>query len=528
AVMEALRGLFLDCDAALGGHDLKRAYYALMAEGFSVQNHPAAFDTAIGQYLLQPSRSSYELDVIAMEAGISQLPSEQEFLAQTGQMTLFSDPGETNGAYGQLWCSVSEAVSRYQEQRIEAEGLTAVLKNIELPLIPVMASMEHWGIAVDREELKNMGTMLKEGIELCQQRIYDAAGEPFNINSPKQLGVVLFEKMGLPGAKKTKTGYATGAEILERLAGDYPIVADILEYRQLSKLNSTYVEGLLPLIDSTGKIHAHFQQTVTATGRISCTEPNLQNIPVRQELGRQLRRVFVPESDDFVFVGADYSQIELRVLAHLSGDPSLIEAFNQGEDIHRSTASRVFNVPMDQVTALQRSNAKAVNFGVIYGMSGFGLSNNLNITRKEAESYIAEYFRKYSRVKEYMDQLVADGKKNGWVTTMMGRRRAIPEINASNYMVRQAGERLAMNSPIQGTAADIIKLAMIKVDRALKEECKKSSLILQVHDELIVQAHKSELEQVKELLRRCMESAVEMKVKLLVDLHTGSSWFDLK
>ena len=270
------------------------------------------------------------------------------------------------------------------------------------------------------------------------------------------------------------------------------------------------------------------QQTVTATGRISCTEPNLQNIPIRQELGRQLRRVFVPESADYVFVGADYSQIELRVLAHLSEDPSLIEAFNQGEDIHTSTASHVFNIPQDQVTALQRSNAKAVNFGVIYGMSGFGLSNNLNITRKEAETYIEEYFRKYDRVRDYMAELVAKGKADGWVSTMLGRRRPIPEINAGSYMVRQAGERLAMNSPIQGTAADIIKLAMIDVDRALRECCQQSQLILQVHDELIIQAHRSELAQVKELLRRCMESAVKMKVTLSVDLHTGDNWFDLK
>ena len=527
-VLNRTKIMFRDQEFALGGHGIKKDYYALMAEGFDLDRHPVAFDTAISQYLLQPSRSSYDLDVISMEMGLSGLVSEKEFLAGNGQLSLFNDSSETNSQYGQIWLSISEAVNEKQMQQIRREELTGVLEAIELPLIPVMASMEHYGIAVDREELKNMGTMLKEGIDLCEQRIYEAAGETFNINSPKQLGVILFEKLELPGAKKTKTGYATGAEILERLAGDHPIVADILEFRQLSKLNSTYVEGLLPLIDPNGKIHAHFQQTVTATGRISCTEPNLQNIPIRQELGRQLRRVFVPESDEYVFVGADYSQIELRVLAHLSGDPSLIEAFNEGEDIHRSTASKVFNVPMDEVTPLQRSNAKAVNFGVIYGMSGFGLSNNLNITRKEAERYIADYFNKFDRVRDYMDQLVADGKKNGWVTTMMGRRRAIPEINASNYMVRQAGERLAMNSPIQGTAADIIKIAMVKVDQALKKECKKSRLLLQVHDELIIEAHKSELEQVKELLRRCMESAVEMKVTLSVDLHTGDNWFELK
>lgn len=526
--LEEVKVFFKEQNFALAGHDIKKDYFALMAEGFALDHHPVAFDTAISQYLLQPSRSSYELDVISLELGLSGLPSEKEFLAGNGQLSLFTDSSETNSQYGQLWLSTCDAVKRMQMVQIRKEELSGVLETIELPLIPVMASMEHYGIAVDREELTNMGTMLKEGIDLCEQRIYEAAGEKFNINSPKQLGVILFEKMGLPGAKKTKTGYATGAEILERLAEDHPFVADILEFRQLSKLNSTYVEGLLPLIDPNGKIHAHFQQTVTATGRISCTEPNLQNIPIRQELGRQLRRVFVPESDDYVFVGADYSQIELRVLAHLSGDPSLIEAFNMGEDIHRSTASKVFNVPMEEVTSLQRSNAKAVNFGVIYGMSGFGLSNNLNITRKEAERYIADYFNKFDRVKEYMDQLVSEGKKNGWVSTMMGRRRAIPEINASNYMVRQAGERLAMNSPIQGTAADIIKIAMVKVDQALKKECEKSRLLLQVHDELIIEAHKSELDQVKELLQHCMESAVEMQVKLLVDLHTGNNWFELK
>ena len=527
-VMAEVKKLFADQDFALAGHGIKKDYFALMAEGFALDRHPVKFDTAISQYLLQPSRSSYDLDVISLEMGLAGLPSEKEFLAGNGQLSLFTDSSETNSQYGQIWLSTCEAVNQMQKPQIQREELTGVLETIELPLIPVMASMEHYGIAVDRDELMNMGTMLKEGIELCEQRIYEAAGEKFNINSPKQLGVILFEKLGMPGAKKTKTGYATGAEILERLAEDYPVVADILEFRQLSKLNSTYVEGLLPLIDPNGKIHAHFQQTVTATGRISCTEPNLQNIPIRQELGRQLRKVFVPESEEYVFVGADYSQIELRVLAHLSGDPSLIEAFNMGEDIHRSTASKVFNVPMEEVTSLQRSNAKAVNFGVIYGMSGFGLSNNLNITRKEAERYIADYFNKFDRVKEYMDQLVADGKKNGWVATMMGRRRAIPEINASNYMVRQAGERLAMNSPIQGTAADIIKIAMVKVDQALRQECTKSRLLLQVHDELIIEAHKSELDQVKELLQRCMESAVEMQVKLLVDLHTGDNWFELK
>jgi DNA polymerase-1 len=399
---------------------------------------------------------------------------------------------------------------------------------VELPLIEVLASMENCGFAVDAQELINTGVVLGEKINELTGRIYELAGEEFNINSPMQLGVILFEKLNLPFGKKTKRGYATGIEILEKLKDDYEIVALILEYRMHSKLKSTYIEGLLPLIHHDHKIHAHFQQTVAATGRISCTEPNLQNIPIRHELGRKLRKAFVPENDDFVLVGADYSQIELRILAHLSQDPELIDAFNHGDDIHKITASKVFNVPEDEVTSLQRSNAKAVNFGVIYGMSGFGLSTELNITRKEAERYIGEYFKKYTKVKEFMDGLIESCKKNGYVTTIMKRKRMVHEINASNFMVRQAGERLAMNSPIQGSAADIIKLAMIKVYQELAKEKTKSKLILQVHDELIIQTHKSELEKIKMLLEENMEHAVTLSVTLSSEVSTGKNWYDLK
>ncbi|MBR6585495.1 MAG: DNA polymerase I, partial [Firmicutes bacterium] len=371
------------------------------------------------------------------------------------------------------------------------------------------------------------GADLKEKIDLLELKIYDLAGTKFNINSPAQLGEILFETLQLPSGKKTKRGYSTSADILEKIKDNHPVVPAVLEYRNLTKLNSTYVEGMKPLISSESKIHAHFQQTVTATGRISCTEPNLQNIPIRQELGRNLRKAFEAE-EGYTLVGADYSQIELRVLAHLSQDQSLIDAFNNGEDIHKMTASRVLGIPADQVTVGDRSRAKAVNFGVIYGMSGFGLSEELNITRKEAENYIAEYFRKYEKVKEYMDGQIASARETGYSETILGRKRAIHEINASAYMVRQLGERLAMNSPIQGSAADIIKVAMIKVYRELREKHPDSKLILQVHDELIIQAKNDELEEIKELLVRNMESAMNLSVKLLAEVNTGSTWYDLK
>ena len=355
------------------------------------------------------------------------------------------------------------------------------------------------------------------------------AGETFNLNSPFQLGDILFEKLGLPAGKKTKRGYSTSADILERIKDKHPIVPAVLEYRTLSKLKSTYIDGLIPLInENDGKVHAHFNQTVTTTGRISCTEPNLQNIPVRQEMGRQLRKAFIPDSDNCVLVGADYSQIELRVLAHMSGDEALIDAFNRGEDIHRATAANVLGVPESEITIEERSRAKAVNFGVIYGMSSFGLSSELNITRKDAEEYIDTYFRKHTAVKAFMDGQVESCREKGYVTTIMGRKRYIKEIKASGYMVRQVGERLAMNTPIQGSAADIIKIAMIKVYNAIKSGKLKSSLILQVHDELIINTYEDEREEIEKLLVENMESAYDMKVKLKADLNEGCNWYELK
>jgi DNA polymerase-1 len=520
----------------IAGHNLKEDYYALLAGGFSeLPPNPETnsifdteFDTVIAQYLIDPSRSDYGMKSMMLEYFHEDMEDENAFLSDNGQIGFLTPSEQKYMDYGMKWCVSTEKLINVLTHKLIYEELEAVFYEVELPLVEVLASMECSGFAVDRKELSDAGATIGEKISELTAAIYRLAGEEFNINSPQQLGVVLFEKLGLPYAKKTKTGYATGIEILEKLRDDYEIVSLILEFRMYSKLKSTYIEGLLPLIHKDGKIHAHFQQTVAATGRISCTEPNLQNIPIRQELGRKLRKAFVPENGDHVLVSADYSQIELRILAHLSQDPLLIEAFNNGDDIHRITASRVFGVPEDQVTPLQRSNAKAVNFGVIYGMSGFGLSTELNITRKEAEKYIGEYFKKYTKVKEFLDGLIAGCREKGYVTTIMNRKRIIHEINASNYMVRQLGERLAMNSPIQGSAADIMKLAMQKVYRELNQEKLKSKLILQVHDELIIQAHKTELERIKKLLKDNMEQAVKLSVAVTCEVSAGNNWYDLK
>jgi len=429
--------------------------------------------------------------------------------------------------YGQAFAQAVIRLRKVQEEQIKSQNLEKVLVEVEFPLIEVLAAMEINGFSVSSETLETQGKQLKAEISDIERKIYGLAETEFNINSTIQLGEILFEKLGLPAGKKTKRGYSTSADVLEKIKDAHPIVDLVLQYRALTKLNSTYVEGLKPLVGRDGRIRAHFQQTVTATGRLSCTEPNLQNIPIRQEQGRLLRKAFVP-SEGCTLVGADYSQIELRILAHLSGDENLISAFNHGDDIHRNTAARVFNLSYDAVTPLDRSRAKAVNFGVIYGMSGFGLSENLHITRKEAETYIKDYFEKHQAVKAYMDGEVTGCRENGFTTTLMGRKRFIHEINASNFMTRQLGERLAMNSPIQGTAADIIKLAMIKVYRKLKEGGYKSRLILQVHDELIIDTATDELEAVKKLLVENMESAMALQVKLECDLNEGADWYTLK
>ncbi len=535
-LLRPLSEIILRNGIRISGHNLKDDYYALLANGISGSSSSektdtvfdTEFDTVIAQYLLDPSRSDYGMKTLMLEYFHEEIVEEAGFLSNYGQIGFFAQSEQQYMDYGTKWCTSVEKLINVLSHKLTHEDLEAVFYEVELPLIEVLASMEHYGFAVDRKELMDAEVIISEKINELTVKIYELAGEEFNINSPMQMGVILFEKLELPYGKKTKRGYATGIEILERLRDDYEIVRLILEYRMYSKLKSTYIEGLLPLIHKDNKIHAHFQQTVAATGRISCTEPNLQNIPIRQELGRKLRKAFVTESEDYVLVGADYSQIELRILAHLSQDPLLIDAFNHGDDIHKITAAKVFGVPEDQVTPMQRSNAKAVNFGVIYGMSGFGLATELNITRKEAERYIGEYFKKYTKVKDFLEGLVASCKEKGYVTTIMNRKRIIHEINASNYMVRQAGERLAMNSPIQGSAADIIKLAMIKVYQELNREKMKSRLILQVHDELIIQTHKTELDKIEKLLENNMEHAVKLSVTLTSDLTTGKNWYELK
>lgn len=412
-------------------------------------------------------------------------------------------------------------------EKLDETGMKKLFDEIEMPLVFTLYDMEQAGIRVNGEELNAYGEALVGRIEELEHTIHEAAGEAFNINSPKQLGVILFEKLGLPNGKKTKTGYSTSAEVLDKLAPEYPIVKDILEYRQLTKLKSTYADGLAGCIAEDGRIHSSFNQTITATGRISSTEPNLQNIPVRMELGRLIRKVFIPD-DGCIFVDADYSQIELRVLAHMSGDEKLIEAYRQAEDIHRITASQVFHVPFEEVTPLQRRNAKAVNFGIVYGISSFGLSQDLSISTKEAKEYIERYFETYPGIKGFLDGLVAGAKEEGYVTTMFGRRRPIPELKSSNFMQRSFGERVAMNSPIQGTAADIIKIAMIRVHDRLQEEGLKSRLILQVHDELLIEARLEEADRVERILEEEMQQAAKLLVPLEIDMHRGENWYEAK
>ena len=402
-----------------------------------------------------------------------------------------------------------------------------LFQEVEMPLVFVLDEMERAGIQINKQELFNYGARLQESIGKLETEIYDMAGEVFNINSPKQLGVILFEKLKMPGGKKTKTGYSTSADVLEKIKSEDPIIEKILEYRTLTKLKSTYADGLDAFIEEDGRIHTKFQQTITATGRLSSVEPNLQNIPVRIELGRQIRKMFIPK-EGCVFVDADYSQIELRILAHMSGDESLIQAYQEEQDIHRMTASKVFHIPFDEVTPAQRSNAKAVNFGIVYGISSFGLGQDLNITRKEAENYINQYFATYPGIKQYLDGLVTEAKETGSVTTLYGRKRPVPEISSSNFMQRSFGERIAMNSPIQGTAADIMKIAMLRVDKALKEEKLKAKILLQIHDELLIEAPVAEAARVAELLQKEMMAAATLRVPLSVEVKTGDNWYETK
>ncbi|XVG95027.1 DNA polymerase I [Eubacteriales bacterium KG127] len=499
-----------DNQIGIVGHDIKPDIFAALS--MKISNLTVKYDTQIAEYVINPSKRDYNIGNLALGYLTADKISKNE---------------DDELWFGNYFVAVDKI--RECQKKILSEGkLLNLLNEIELPLISVLAEMEYNGIAVDGNVLDAMGKEFASHIKVLEEEIYSFAGEEFNINSPSQLGVILFEKLNLPFAKKTKRGYSTSADILEKLMNHHPIVEKILEYRAVSKLKGTYVDGLIKLISKDGRIRPHFMQTVAATGRLSCIEPNLQNIPIRTEQGRMIRKGFISGGEDRILVGADYSQIELRILAHLSGDEALINAFNEDEDIHTLTAIKIFGLNPKDVTPLYRSRAKAINFGVIYGMSGFGLSENLDITRKEAEKYIKEYFDKYKSVREYMDKEIKECKSNGFSTTIFGRRRYIGDINATNFMVRKAAERLAMNTPIQGAAADIIKLAMIKVYKRLKAEAPDIKLILQIHDELILEVPIEKKEIAKKILVEEMENATHLAVKLEANPSEGKSWYELK
>lgn len=527
-LLEIFQPFFADSAYRKIGHDVKKDIRFLHSYGYN--GFTAEFDTAIGAYILNATGSSYEYDDIAATFLNETYPSQEEVFGKGRTKKAFAAlPEAERTAYGARQAEIFFRARKVMEERLAENEQKSLFYDMEMPLIYVLADMEKYGIKVDKAALLAYQKRLGESLDGMEEEIYALAGEKFNINSPKQLGVILFERLGLKGGKKTKTGYSTAADVLEKLRTAHPIVERILHYRQLAKLKSTYADGLLAVMDAeTEKIYSTFNQTITATGRISSTEPNLQNIPVRLELGRELRKIFIPESAEFCFLDADYSQIELRVLAHISGDESLIAAFKSNQDIHRMTASQVFHVPFDEVTPLQRSNAKAVNFGIIYGKGAFSLGQDLGISRKEAEEYINAYFARYPKIKTFMEDTIKNGAKNGYVSTLWNRRRNMPELQSSNFMQRAAGERAAMNMPIQGTAADIIKLAMIKVHRALQEGGYRSRLILQVHDELLIEAYKEEKDAVAKILKENMEHAADLLVPLDVDVHEGASWFEAK
>lgn len=514
--------LLFDPNVMLGLIGLKKHLKHLKDD---MENSLTIFDAEIAAYLLNPLKDTYHYDDIARDFLSTTVLSENELIGKDSYEVAF----ETNtdnfikmAAYSAGF--VLQSMTPLLEKLKETEQYT-LFTDIEMPLIFALNRMENIGVKVEEAELKTYSDMLGERIDILTQEIYQEVETEFNINSPKQLGEILFVKMGIAGGKKTKTGYSTSADILEKLAPDYPVIHKILEYRQMTKLKSTYADGLRNYICEDGRIHGKFNQTITATGRISSTEPNLQNIPIRMELGRALRKVFVPKTG-CKFIDADYSQIELRILAHISGDENLIEAYKSEQDIHRITASKVFHTPFEEVTTEQRSNAKAVNFGIVYGISSFGLSQDLSITRKQASEYIKQYFETYPKIKEFLDDIVKKTRDTGYVTTLFGRRRPVPELASSNFMQRNFGERIAMNSPIQGTAADIMKIAMIQVDQSLRDNNLDSKIVLQVHDELLIEVPKHEVEQVKVIVTDCMKSAATLLVPLEVGIEVGDNWLE--
>lgn len=509
----------------LCGCGLKRILYSMLAGSDSILE--PYYDVMIAEYLLDANRQKYTLDKMLLRyAGYASRESESAIMADEVSYNSLDVPPEDLLKRAFYVSKVRPG----QQKSLEENDLTKLFEECEMPLVLTLARMELVGIRCEPSILAGIGDELAENIAGLEKEIYAEAGTTFNINSPKQLGVILFENLKIPYPKagKSKSGsYSTAADILDKLRDDHKIVADVLEYRKLAKLKSTYVDGLLPLIGSDGRVRPHFMQTVAATGRLSCTEPNLQNIPIRDDYGRLIRKAFVAEDGD-LFTGSDYSQIELRILAALSGDASLIEDFRAGKDIHRATASRVFDIPEDEVTALDRTRAKAVNFGVVYGMSGFGLGESLNITRSDAQRYINEYFAKHTAVKEYLDRQIETGEEKREVRTYFGRVRKLPEFASRKFMERELAKRLAMNTPIQGTAADIIKIAMNSVSAELRRRNMESKLILQIHDELIVEGPVNEVEEVENILEQCMMGAADLAVDLVCDIHTGKTWYELK
>ncbi|WP_069997995.1 DNA polymerase I [Cellulosilyticum sp. I15G10I2] len=499
-------------------------------KAFNMQVEEVVFDTFIAAYLLNPTNPTYDIaEIQDMFLGASTIGSMEDLLGKGKAQKEWKDLDLENRVMNLCKrAHIIREAHQVMNARLSELNMNKLFYEIEMPLIEVLFNMEVQGITVDIEQLKEYGNELQLLIDSISQEIYNEVGESFNINSPKQLGIILFEKMGIPAVKKTKTGYSTAAEVLETLKNDYPVIQKILEFRQYIKLKSTYVDGLINVLGEDQKIHSTFNQTITATGRLSSTEPNLQNIPVKFEMGRKIRKMFIPSSEEYVFLDGDYSQIELRVLAHMAQDTTLIDAFKNNIDIHALTASQVFHVNFEEVTPLQRSNAKAVNFGIVYGISAFSLSEDLKITQKAAQKYIEGYFDKYPKVKQYLDDTIDFAMQNGYVTTLFNRKREIPEILASNYNMREFGKRVAMNTPIQGTSADIIKIAMIKVYKKLKAKGMKSKLILTVHDELLIETHKTEIEAVKSLLKHEMENSADLLVPLSVDVHKGKNWLEVK
>ena len=530
---EQLKSIFEDENIEKYGYDLAEDYILLKQIGITMKN--IVYDAKVAAYVLNPT-SKYTIDVIARDYleiengeylkkhGVTDSENKQTSLFDVQENKANNNTKITNCLYAQEIYKLAEITIK----KLEEIDAIELFKNIDMPTVEVLAEMQWNGMYVDLNELEKYGERLKERLEVLTKEIYELCGEEFNINSTKQLGEILFEKIKLPVIKKTKSGYSTDVDVLEKLVEEHPVIEKLLEYRQLMKLNSTYVEGMKPYINpKTKRIHSFFHQTITATGRISSTEPNLQNIPTRFELGKQLRKVFKPE-DGRIYIDADYSQIELRVLAHISNDEHMVQAFKNGEDIHKQAASKVFNIPIEEVTKEQRSSAKAVNFGIVYGISDFGLGEQLRISRKKAKQYIDQYLEQYSGIKQFMENIVEKAKENGYVETLFKRRRYIPELKSNNYMVRQFGQRAAMNTPIQGTAADIMKIAMINVLKELKTRKMQSKIVLQVHDEMMIEATLDEVEEVKEILKKCMESAIKLNIPLIAEVSEATNWYDCK